>query len=96
MRPEQRLDRAERMILMSAKAGHRARREWREESRTQGEKINILIHSQIETADQIKSLAAGQAKLDKEMAELAKSHRLTEQALRAFINSFPKGRNGES
>src|SRR5688500_15529325 len=117
MTPEQRLDRAERIVVMLAKAGYRARREWRfqsrqqyerarqqderarqhdERSRDQDEKINILIHTQMETTELVKGLAAGQARVDKEMAELAQSHRLTEQALQAFINSLHKGQNGES
>lgn len=76
MTPEQRLDRAERLIMLMAKAGRRARREW-------GEKVNILINAQIETEAQIKGLAAGQA-------ELARSQQLTDQALRAFINGLRK------
>ena len=96
MTPEQRLDRAERIILMLAKAGYRTRREWREQlreqreqSREQNEKINILIQSQMEAEELIKRVVARQA-------ELAESQRLTDQALRAFINSLRKGRNGKS
>jgi hypothetical protein len=107
MTPEQRLDRAERIIIMMAKAGRRARSEWRE-------KVNILINAQIETEDQIRNLAAGhtmlqegqtklqeghamfqegQRTLQKEMAELAKSQRLTAQALREYIQR--QERNGK-
>jgi hypothetical protein len=82
MTPEQRLDRAERMLLMLVQAGRRARREW-------SEKVNILIDTQIamseqlmRTNEQIKDLTASQAK--------------TDEALRRFINSLRKGRNGNA
>jgi cytoplasmic iron level regulating protein YaaA (DUF328/UPF0246 family) len=82
MTPEKRIDRAERMIKMLARAGRRVRQEW-------GEKVNILINAQIETEEQMHNLAAAQA-------ELARSQKLTDQALRAFINSLRKGRYGKS
>jgi hypothetical protein len=107
MTPEQRLDRAERILKLMIKAGGRARREWREKvnilidvqirdaeewrarSRAHDEKINILIDSQMETSEAVKGLATGQA-------ELAKSQKLTDQALRGFIDSLRKGGNGNS
>jgi hypothetical protein len=46
----------------------------------------------METTDQIKRLAAN----DKETAELRRSQKLTNRALRAFINSQRKGQNGKS
>ena len=52
MRPEQRLDRAERILVMMANAGRRARQEWREQSREQNEKINILINMHIQNEEQ--------------------------------------------
>lgn len=57
MTPEERLKRAERMIVMLATAGRRARQEW-------GEKVNILINAQIAVEDQIKSLAESQKLTD--------------------------------
>lgn len=89
MTPEQRLDRLEWMAKRFAVAGRKARSEWRAESRAQAEKINILIQAQMETTEQIKGLAVAQA-------ELNESQKLTDQALRAFINSLRKGRNGKS
>jgi hypothetical protein len=93
MTPEQRLDRAERILIGLAKAGYRARREFRD-------KVNMLIDAQIryETTwraqseavnEQIKSLAVAQA-------ELNKSQKLTDQALRALIGSLRKSINGQS
>lgn len=86
MTPEQRLDRVERILGLFLTVGRRARGEWRERSREQDEKINVLIHAQMETDDLIKGLAVGQARVNQELAELAKSQRLTDQALRDFIN----------
>ena len=93
MTPEQRLDRAEYILVRLAKSGRAARTEFRE-------KINILIdaHMRNEAAwrteseainEQLKVLAVAQA-------ELAKSQKLTDRALRGFINSLRKGGNGHS
>ena len=75
MTPEQRLDRAERILLLTIRAGRRARKEW-------NEKVNILINAQIET--------------EEAMRELATEQKLTKQALRNFIDSSRKNRNGKS
>lgn len=92
MTPEQRLDRAERMLMLFVKAGRRARKQ----SREQDEKISIIIKTQMETEEIMKGMALGQARINQEMAELARSQRLTDQALRAYINSSRKRENGES
>jgi len=107
---EERVQRAERMLVMLAKAGHRTRVEWRVRSREQDEKINIVINNQIEAREIIKGLAIGQARidanqaelnasqliLDKKMAELAESQKLTQDSLRAFLDSQRKRENGNS
>ena len=89
MTPEQRLDRAERILTLFVNAGRRARKH----SREQDAKINILIQSQMETTEQIKRLAEN---TDKEMAELRRSQELTQETLRAFINSLRRGRNAKN
>ena len=96
MTPEQRLERAERILVMLAQAGRRARRDLREQSRKQeersqdqNERINMLIQAQMETTEQIKGLAVAQA-------ELTQSQKLTDQALRSFINSLNRGENGKN
>jgi hypothetical protein len=82
MTPEQRLDRAERILLATIKAGRRAHSDWQY-------KINSLINAQIrheeqsrikaaEVDEQLKEVAAAQARL-------SESHELTEKALRDFI-----------
>ena len=99
MIPERRLDRAERLLMLIIQAGYRAR----QQSRAQDEKINILIDSQIKTDEQLKSLRdnderlqAGQARLDKVMAELAEEHKATERSLKSFLDGLQKDRNGKS
>lgn len=96
MTPEQRLERAERILVMLAQAGRRARRDLREQSRKQeersqdqNERINMLIQAQMGTTEQIKGLAVAQA-------ELTQSQKLTDQALRSFINSLNRGENGKN
>lgn len=102
MTPEQRLDRLERVVKLMIKAGLRDRKQ----SRDQDDKINILIHSQMETSDQISrmgarteaaiaGLAAAQAKTDEALAGLAAGQAKTDDALRAYLNSLRRGRNGK-
>jgi hypothetical protein len=136
MNLEQRILRAERMIVMLAQAGRKARSQWRErvdivismherhaqesraESHAINEKINILIQCQIDTDELLRKTGEQQQKTDeqlsrtdeqlrktdeqlrnlgtrhdKEMAELRNSQKLTDEALRAFIDSLRKGRN---
>ena len=92
MTPEQRLDRVERILGLFAREGRR----WRVQKREQDEKINILIQSQMETTELINKLALGHAVHEREMADLRREQKLTQQALRNFINSLRKGRNGKS
>jgi hypothetical protein len=91
MTPEQRLDRVEYILVRLAKSGREARSEFRE-------KINMLIEAHMRNQatwraesqainEQIKAQAVAQA-------ELTKSQKLTDRALRAFINSLRKGGNG--
>ena len=85
MTPEQRLDRVEYILVRLAKSGRDARSEFRQ-------KINILIHEHTRNEqawrteshainEQLKELATAQV-------ELTKSQKLTDGALRAFINSL--------
>ena len=103
MTPEQRFDRIERIMGYFVREGRR----WRVRSREQDEKINILIQSQMETNEQINrltaetneqinKLTADHAIHEKEMAEIRREQKLTQQSLRDFIDSLRKGRNGSS
>ena len=103
MTPEQRLDRLESAVKMFANAGRKVRSEWREQSRDQAEKINILIHMQMKVDEQlertdvqINSLTVQVNSLAVAQAGLTESQKLTDRALRAFINSLRKGQNGGS
>ena len=49
---EQRVARAERMLILFVKAGRRSRSEWRKESRAQGDKIDILIDTQMRYSEE--------------------------------------------
>lgn len=100
MTPEQRLDRAERILVAMIKSGRRTRSEWQY-------KINSLIDAQIKDEaawrlrsakidEQLMENAAGQAENRKAIAELRESQKLTDNALRAFIDSVRKGPNGQS
>jgi phage-related minor tail protein len=117
MTPERRLARLERVTKTLVKKGRKVRSEWREQSRDQAEKINILIHMQMKVDEQLErtdrqidrtdvqinnltvqvnSLTVQVNSLAGAQAELTKSQKLTDRALRAFINSLRKGRNGNS
>ena len=89
MTPEQRLDRAERILLLTIQEGRRARKEW-------NEKVNILINAQIATEEGMKRLTHEQTLLKKDMRELAREQKLTSEALRNFLDRSRKNRNGES
>ena len=100
MTPEQRLDRAERILIAMVKSGRRTRSEWQY-------KINSLIDAQIKDEaawrlrsakidEQLMENAAGQAENRKAIAELRESQKLTDNALRAFIDSVRTGPNGQS
>jgi hypothetical protein len=107
MTPEQRLDRAERILITMIKSGRRTRSEWRY-------KINSLINAQIrheemsrmrsaKIDEQLMEVAAAQAQNQKAIAELRESQKestaelkesqeLTDKALRTFIESLGKSR----
>ena len=107
MTPEQRLDRVEYILARMAKSGREARTEfrqkinmlidahmrneatWRAESEAINGQLKVLAAAQSE-------LTVAQSELAVAQAELAKSQKLTDRALRAFINSLRKGGNGNS
>jgi hypothetical protein len=62
MTPEQRLDRLERIVMMFARAGARARREM-------NEKINMLIDAQIKSEDRMAKVDERFAKFDERFAK---------------------------
>lgn len=96
MTPEQRLDRVERILVLFVKAGRRGRGEYRQQSREQEDKINILIQTQIETEEIMKRLAVSQAELTESQKLTDKAVRETQKAVRDFINSHHKRENGSN
>lgn len=117
MTPEQRLARLERVTKMLIRRGRKVRSEWREQSRDQAEKIDIIIHMQMRTDEQLAKTDEQIKRTDEQIertdvqinnltvqvnnlalaqAELTKSQKLTDRALRAFINSHRKRENGNS
>lgn len=58
MNLERRLDRVERVLMLALKAGDRERRKWREQSREQTEKLNMVIDAHIKGIDRLDKMAA--------------------------------------
>jgi hypothetical protein len=100
MTPEQRLDRAERILIRMAVSGRRTRSEWRY-------KINSLIDAQIrheaesrirwakvdeELSEHRKAMAELRDSQKESIAELRESQKLTDTALRTFIESLRKNK----
>lgn len=102
---EKRMQRAERMLIMFANSGRRYRAEFRAEHREMNEKINILINAQIATDEQIKKtdeqikrtdeqIEKLTARTNQQIEKLTANQAKTDEALRRFLNSLKKGRNG--
>ena len=114
MTPEQRLDRAERILIAMIKSGRRTRSEWRykinslidaqitheADSRIRSAKIDEQLRevaaAQAENAKAIADLRASQNEMKESQNELRESQKLTDKALRAFIESLRKNRNGRT
>ena len=84
-KPEERLDRLERIAKLLVRAGLRARREMRQ----QDDKITIMMDAQIKNEERFAKLAQAQT-------ELAESQAHTDQRLDALIDIVRNGRNGKS
>jgi hypothetical protein len=85
MKPEERLDRLERIAKLLVRAGLRARRQMRQ----QDDKITIMIDAQIKNEDRFAKLAEAQT-------ELAEAQAHTDRRLNALIDIVREGRNGKS
>ena len=91
-KPEERLDRLERIAKLLVRAGLRARREMR----SQDDKITIMIDAQIKNEERFAELAEAQKKTDRILVELAESQKHTDRRLDALIDIVQKERNGKS
>ena len=96
MIPERRLERAERLLMLVIKAGYRERREWRQQSREQNEKINILINAQIKTEEEHKRFQGDLDRLEANQEGLQANQEGLQASLKAFLDSMARGRNGQS
>ena len=107
MTPDQPLDRAERILIAMIKSGRHTRSEWRykinsliyaqirheEESRMRSAKIDEKFMA---VADAQAQNQQAIAELRESQNELKESQKLTDKALRTFIESLGKNRNGNS
>jgi hypothetical protein len=84
-KPEERLDRLERIARLLVRAGLRARREMRQ----QDDKITIMMDAQIKNEERFAKLAQAQT-------ELAAAQTQTDRRLDALIDILREGRNGKS
>src|SRR6185436_19873934 len=105
-KPEERIDRLERIAKLLVRAGLRARREMRQ----QDDKITIMIDAQIKNEDRYADLRASlnqhdekiamlieaQLRTDQRFAELAESLKHTDRRMDTLIDIVQKDRNGKS
>jgi hypothetical protein len=89
MTSEQRLDRLERIAKLFAKAGLRARSEFRKQ-------YEILMDAQMRNEVRFERNEERFAKLTEAQTRLADSQIHTDQRLDALINIIRQGRNGNS
>jgi hypothetical protein len=89
MTPEARLDRLERIALLLAKAGFRARSDWRTRDREHDEKINYLIDLQIKNEEKF-------ARNEERFAQLAELQASTDRKLNSLIDVVRESRNGDA
>ena len=89
MRPEQRLDRLERIAKLFAKAGLRARTEFRKQ-------YEILMDAQMRNEARFEQNEERFARNEERFARLADSQIHTDQRLDALIDVIREGRQGNS
>ena len=89
MMPEVRLDQLERMAMLLARAGFRARSQLRARDREQDKKINHLINLQISNEERF-------ARNEERFAKLAESQTNTDRRLNSLIDIIREGRYGTS
>jgi len=89
MTPEGRLDRLERMAMLLAKSGFRARSQWRAREREQDDKINHLVDLQIKNEEKFE-------RNEERFAKLVESQANTDRRLNSLIDIIREGRNGDT
>lgn len=96
MTSEARLDRLERIALLLAKAGFRARRDWRARDREHEEKINYLIDLQIKNEEKFARNEERFARTEERFVQLAESQASTDRKLNSLIDIVREARNGDA
>lgn len=90
---ERRMKRAENVLKMFLRRGRKYRNEFREN-------FKMLVNAQIATEDQIRrtdqQIEAFAVETKQALDRLAAGQAKTDEALRRFINSLSKSRNGNS
>jgi hypothetical protein len=98
MTPKDRLDRLERMAMLLAGAGFRARSQLRARDREHDQKIDHLVDLQIKNEEKFAQNEERFAKLaektDQRFRELAESQARTDRNLAELIKIVRSGRNG--
>lgn len=86
---QDRISRAERILLLAIRAGRRERKEWRERHAAL---IDAQMRTETHTDARFTKLSEAQANLDSKMAELAQAQATTQRNLDALINVVRKDR----
>ena len=95
MTPEARLERLERIASLLAKAGFRARSQFRARDREHDEKIDHLIDLQIKNEEKFARNEERFARNEERFAMLAESQASTDRRLNSLIDIIREGRNGD-
>src|SRR5688572_4883319 len=96
MTPEVRLDRLERMAMLLAKAGFRARSQLRARDREHDEKLDHLIDLQIKNEEKFARNEERFARNEVRFARLAESQASTDQRLNSLIDIIREARSGDA
>jgi len=91
MIPEARLDRLERMAMLLARAGFRARSQLRARDREQDEKISHLIDLQISNEERFARNEERFTRNEERFAKLAESQASTDRRLNSLIDIIREG-----
>ena len=93
MTSEQRLDRLERIALLLAKAGYRARKDVREQLRAVRQQGEILMDAQMRTEARFQQNEVRFERLSEAQIKLTESQAHTDRRLDALIDIIRGGRN---
>jgi hypothetical protein len=93
MTPEARLDRLERIAMLFARAGDRARKEFREQLREHDRLIHHMFDLQIKNEEKFSQNEERFAQNEERFAKLVELQAGTDQRLNSLIEIISKGSN---